>query len=233
MGRAFTTSKRQSPARERLHCRCCALDTCRVVGAGDDLSDLRDRNTAVVVAGTTDRAQIDALATAGVELTAYRLGTFQELRPTSGRFRTRIGSRGCSVVFQSEASRIDLNSAPKELLAGLMAGLGATASDAAGIMPTGSMPGVPPPQPPGMIPKVHSTGRRALPISLVMRRFRRREELWLVYGDPHVSDRADAAVRHRFWRWCVDQCPGCRTAGGCSSPGNDAGQIAGGAVPAR
>jgi general secretion pathway protein K len=90
-------------------------------------------NTAVVVAGSTDRVQTEALATAAVELTAYRLGAFQQdQRPTSGKFSSRIGAARIAVTFRSEAARIDLNAAPKELLAGLMTGLGATASDADG-----------------------------------------------------------------------------------------------------
>lgn len=141
-------------------------------------------NTAVVVAGTTDRAQIDALATAGVELTAYRLGTFQkELRPTSGRFRTRIGSGDVSVVFQSEASRIDLNSAPKELLAGLMAGLGATASDAAGYADRIDA-WRPPAAAAGDDPE--SSFYRTSGVAYLPRHapFPQTEELWLVYGIP-------------------------------------------------
>jgi general secretion pathway protein K len=75
-------------------------------------------NTAVVVAGSTDRVQTDALVTAGVELAAYQLTALKaDVRPTSGTFDARIG---------------DLNAAPKGLLTGLMIGLGAAPSDAAG-----------------------------------------------------------------------------------------------------
>jgi general secretion pathway protein K len=89
-------------------------------------------NTAVVVAGSTDRLQTEALAGAGVELAALQLaGRTEAGRPTSGTFNARVGAGRVFVTFRSEAARIDLNTAPKSLLAGLMIGLGAGASDAA------------------------------------------------------------------------------------------------------
>ncbi|WP_246801214.1 general secretion pathway protein GspK [Bradyrhizobium genosp. L] len=90
-------------------------------------------NTAVVVAGSTERIQAEAMVTAGLELTALQLsGTTEAGRPTSGTFDARVGAGRVFVTFRSEAARIDLNVAPKALLAGLMTGLGAGASDAAG-----------------------------------------------------------------------------------------------------
>src|ERR1700733_8160107 len=90
-------------------------------------------NTAVVVATSSDRVQADALVTAGVELAAYRLTAVREdARATSGTFDARIGAAKIAVTFRSEAARIDLNAAPKGLLTGLMVGLGAAPSDAAG-----------------------------------------------------------------------------------------------------
>src|SRR6195952_1379921 len=90
-------------------------------------------NTAVVVAASTERIQTDALATAGVELAAYQLTAGKaEARPSSGTFNARIGAARITVTFRSEAARIDLNAAPKGLLAGLMVGLGVAPSDAAG-----------------------------------------------------------------------------------------------------
>jgi general secretion pathway protein K len=89
-------------------------------------------NTAVVVAGSTDRIQAEAMETAGVELAVYQLTAVKEdLRPTSGTFNARVGTGQVTVTFRSEAARIDLNAAPKGLLAGLMIGLGAAPSDAA------------------------------------------------------------------------------------------------------
>ena len=141
-------------------------------------------NTAVVVSGTTDRLQIDALATAGVELAAYRLGTFQkDLRPSSGGFRSRIGSAEISVAFRSEASRIDLNAAPKELLAGLMIGLGVTASNAAGYadrIDAWRTPGT------AAASDSENAFYRAAGVAYLPRHapFPQVEELWLVHGIP-------------------------------------------------
>ncbi|MFB9265910.1 general secretion pathway protein GspK [Bradyrhizobium erythrophlei] len=89
-------------------------------------------NTAVIVAGSTDRIQAEAMVTAGLELTALQLSGFSETaRPSSGTFNARVGPGRVFVTFRSEAARIDLNAAPKALLAGLMAGLGASPSSAA------------------------------------------------------------------------------------------------------
>ena len=89
-------------------------------------------NTAVVVAGTADRIQVEALVTAGVELAAYQLTSVREgLVPTSGTFNARVGAGKIAVTFRSEAARVDLNAAPKSLLSGLMVALGAAPADAA------------------------------------------------------------------------------------------------------
>jgi general secretion pathway protein K len=89
-------------------------------------------NTAVVVATSTDRVQAEALVTAGVELAAYQLTAVRaEARPSSGTFDARMGAARISVTFRSEAARIDLNAAPKGLLAGLMTGLGVAPANAA------------------------------------------------------------------------------------------------------
>src|SRR6266702_3232486 len=88
-------------------------------------------NTAVVVAGSTDRLQTEALAGAGVELAALQLaGRPEGGRPTSGTFNARVGAGRVFVTFRSEAARIDLNMAPKAVLAGLMTTLGVSAMDA-------------------------------------------------------------------------------------------------------
>jgi general secretion pathway protein K len=88
-------------------------------------------NTAVTVAGNTDRVQADALVNAGIELAVYQLTAQSEAaRPTSGTFNARVGAGRVAVTFRSEAARIDLNMAPKALLAGLMMALGVSATDA-------------------------------------------------------------------------------------------------------
>jgi general secretion pathway protein K len=89
-------------------------------------------NTAVVVAASTDRVQSGALVTAGVELAAYQLTAVKaDSRPSSGTFNARMGASRVSVTFRSEAARIDLNAAPKALLAGLIIGLGGASANAA------------------------------------------------------------------------------------------------------
>jgi general secretion pathway protein K len=89
-------------------------------------------NTAVIVAGSTDRIQTEAMVTGGVELAALQLtGASDAARPSSGTFNARLGAGRVFVTFRSEAARVDLNAAPKGLLSGLMAGLGVSASNAA------------------------------------------------------------------------------------------------------
>jgi general secretion pathway protein K len=58
------------------------------------------------------------------------LGGKEDVRPTQGGFRYRLGRASVAVDFRPEAARVDLNGAPKELLAGLFAGLGARPDDA-------------------------------------------------------------------------------------------------------
>ncbi|HWZ40669.1 MAG TPA: type II secretion system minor pseudopilin GspK [Bradyrhizobium sp.] len=68
----------------------------------------------------------EALVSAGVELTAYQLTLAgDDARPPRGSFRFRMNEADIVATFTSEAARIDLNLAPKELLAGLFAALGA------------------------------------------------------------------------------------------------------------
>ena len=67
-------------------------------------------NTAVVVAGSADRVQTEALVSAGVELAVFQLaGRSEEARPTSGTFNARVGAGRVFVTFRSEAARVDLN----------------------------------------------------------------------------------------------------------------------------
>ena len=88
-------------------------------------------HTANLVSTVTQRVQTDALMRAAVELTAFQLGQAKdEERPTHGIIDTRLGAARFHIAFRSEGARIDLNSASKELLAGLMQGLGAAAPEA-------------------------------------------------------------------------------------------------------
>ena len=85
--------------------------------------------------GVTDTGiQKDALVSASLELTAYQLLlTDEKSRPTQGSFRFRLDSAEVFVTFTSEAARVDLNTAPKEILANLFEVLGAEQRAAAEI----------------------------------------------------------------------------------------------------
>jgi general secretion pathway protein K len=88
-------------------------------------------NTATAMGVNDERIQAEGLMTAALELTAYRLSaTDSDNRPSRGDFFFRLGRAAVAVDFRSEAGRIDLNSASKELLTGLFARLGAKDSDA-------------------------------------------------------------------------------------------------------
>ena len=88
-------------------------------------------NSARALALNDSALQAEALVSAGVELTAYQLRLAgEDGRPAQGSFQTRLNGAELAVAFVSEAARIDLNAAPKELLAGLFAVLGASAEDA-------------------------------------------------------------------------------------------------------
>ena len=88
-------------------------------------------NSALAVSVTDNGLQAEALMSASLELTAYRLTVPKDdLRPTRGRFSFRLGQANVVVDFSSEAARIDLNAAPKVLLTGFFEALGALHEDA-------------------------------------------------------------------------------------------------------
>ena len=83
-------------------------------------------NTATAFAVHDERLQAEALTRAAIELSVY-----QHRARRAGAADARHAScsawamRSVAAEFVSETARIDLNAAPKELLAGLFAGLGA------------------------------------------------------------------------------------------------------------
>lgn len=88
--------------------------------------------SAIALAPLDEALQTDALINAGLSLTTYQLSMAPlNNRPARGAFRFRLARTSVEVEFMSEAARIDLNSAPKALIAGLFATLGAQSSDAA------------------------------------------------------------------------------------------------------
>lgn len=83
-------------------------------------------NTALAAAARSDSLIARSLVSAAVELAAYRLVSVpKEQRPTRGEVAFRMGKANIVAAFRNEAARIDLNAAPKELLAGLFTTLGA------------------------------------------------------------------------------------------------------------
>jgi general secretion pathway protein K len=87
-------------------------------------------DTAVGFRTYEDHLRAEALVVGAVELAAYQLTSKAERHPTQGQFSFRLGQANVAVEFRSEAARIDLNAAPKELLAGLFGTLGAAQVDA-------------------------------------------------------------------------------------------------------
>jgi general secretion pathway protein K len=81
--------------------------------------------TTRIMVDRDERLQAQALAAAGVELAVYRLTSVPTKRPVLGQFTFRQGSALVGVQYRSENGNIDLNFAPKDILAGLFIGLGA------------------------------------------------------------------------------------------------------------
>ncbi|MHC2337805.1 type II secretion system minor pseudopilin [Bradyrhizobium sp. USDA 4454] len=70
--------------------------------------------------------QTEALVSAGLELSAYQLTlTDDKTRPQYGAFHFGLDDASVNVSFTSEAARLDLNYASKEMLSGLFVVLGA------------------------------------------------------------------------------------------------------------
>jgi len=88
------------------------------------------RDTAAAFPIRDDRLKAQALAEAGVELAAYQITANPQSRPSQGALKFQLGGAAVAVEFFSENARIDLNAAPKELLAGLFASLGADSAQA-------------------------------------------------------------------------------------------------------
>jgi general secretion pathway protein K len=83
-------------------------------------------NSAQALAVNDAGLQAEALVSASLELTAYQLSLAGEkARPLQGSFHYRLDKAEILVTLVSETARIDLNVAPKDLLANLLSGLGA------------------------------------------------------------------------------------------------------------
>jgi general secretion pathway protein K len=84
-------------------------------------------NSARALGATDIGVPTEALASASLELTAYQLllHADDKERPAQGSFRFRMDDAEVFVTFTSEAARLDLNRASKELLSNLFEVLGA------------------------------------------------------------------------------------------------------------
>jgi general secretion pathway protein K len=144
--------------------------------------------SAFAVSANTDAIKAAPLLTAGVELAAYRLaGSKANERPDTGQFSTRLGTARLAVAFQTEAARIDLNAASKELLAGLFIAVGTAPRDAgtfadriiAWRTPVGQQ---------DVDTNPENSLYRSVGLAYMPRHgpFVHVGELWLVYGIPHA-----------------------------------------------
>jgi general secretion pathway protein K len=141
-------------------------------------------NSAIALALNDDRLRSAALVSASLELTAYRIASApKQDRPQSGSFVFGLDRSRVSVQFSSETSRIDLNLAPKELLANLFQVLGAQSKDAEEY--ANRIAGWRAPQPDDALDSENAlyraAGARYLPRSAP---FPSVQELWLVLGLP-------------------------------------------------
>ena len=85
-------------------------------------------NAALATRVDDDRLQIKNAISTGVELAAYKL--LADDKP-QGAFAVRLAHSSVKVAFASESARVDLNAAPKALLAGVFTAVGVSSSDAA------------------------------------------------------------------------------------------------------
>jgi general secretion pathway protein K len=86
-------------------------------------------NSAMSSRISVDQLQGEALVAAALELTVFQRSV-NVTAATRGSFKFNLGKANVNVDFVSEAARVDLNAAPKTLLAGLFSALGAEPGNA-------------------------------------------------------------------------------------------------------
>jgi general secretion pathway protein K len=135
--------------------------------------------------------QSEMLTTAGIELTAYQLSAPATVRrPTHGGFKFKLANSDVTVDYLSEASRINLNMAPRAMIAGLFTALGAqpAAADQFADRVVGWRS-----RPKPNVQDEEETLYRAAGLNYLPRRapFNSVDELWLVLGlPPEIVERA-------------------------------------------
>jgi len=123
----MTRDRADAPAAERGFVIVAVLWIIMALSALAVIFSLYLSASAQALALNDTALQTEALVSASLELTAYQLTLAgDKARPSRGSFHFRMDDADVLVIFTSEAARIDLNFAPKEVLAGLFAGLGAT-----------------------------------------------------------------------------------------------------------
>ena len=123
----MTRDRADAPAAERGFVIVAVLWIIMALSALAVIFSLYLSASAQALALNDTALQTEALVSASLELTAYQLTLAgDKARPSRGSFHFRMDDADVLVIFTSEAARIDLNFAPKEILAGLFAGLGAT-----------------------------------------------------------------------------------------------------------
>jgi general secretion pathway protein K len=90
------------------------------------------KETASMMVGQDEELEAQELAISGVELAVYKLTEIPEAQPSRGNLVYRIGTAEVMVEFRAESARIDLNLAPKPVLAGLFVALGVQSEAAEG-----------------------------------------------------------------------------------------------------
>ena len=123
---AASGARRQADAEQGGFILVAALWILGALAALTVVFSLYLSNSARALRLEDEAVQSEALISAAIELTAYRLllGKDDE-RPAQGTFRLRLGNDDLEVSFLTEAARIDLNKAPKEMIASLFTILGA------------------------------------------------------------------------------------------------------------
>lgn len=135
--------------------------------------------------------QSDMLSSAALELAAYQLSTpATDRRSTRGRFGFSLAQTNVTVEYVSEAARINLNMAPKAMLAGLFSALGA-GTEVADLYAERVVGWRTLPKPSG--PDAEEGLYAAAGMKYLPRRasFNSADELWLVFGlPPAIVERA-------------------------------------------
>jgi general secretion pathway protein K len=128
--------------------------------------------------------QLEMLSSAGVELAAYQLSAPATVRrPTHGGFGFRLTGASMRVEYMSESARINLNMAPRTMIAGLFRALGAPA-DAADDYAARVVAWRRPPRSDGRDTELAAYNAAGLAYVPRQAPFSSADELWLVLGLP-------------------------------------------------